>query len=312
MVASMGSSQSGTGSKQLGRLGGGSAGGGVYLPLPFTSAAPAGWRHWLGYTTFWVPAISPEKAVRRMWLSGSKMRFTSCTATGASHSGQQRSTEAYRVRSRPRHGKLQPATGGKGVGIEGLWPATMAMLLVEQMRMLQGHAEQSAAVSSSSETSSHPSKHCHSLGQALQSLSAMRRPLAAQKGSARWHEEQARLVSGPAAPQKRQSHRGSSAAAASAVLQGSGGAWTGAQRCWPRCAPCPCMHKPASMPGSGRLHRTSSHCTPPTHQAGCLAIASIFLAYAGDTWAAYCGCCRTAAQRCIGSGGDRGSAIGWQ
>lgn len=60
----------------------------------------------------------------------------------------------------------------------------------------------------------------HALGQALQSLSAMRRPLTAQNGSARLQAAQVRAASGPGAPQNRQSHWGSSAAARSAVLQG--------------------------------------------------------------------------------------------
>jgi hypothetical protein len=77
--------------------------------------------------------------------------LTSCTAKGASHSGQPRSTDAALVMSRPRQGKRQA-------------------------------------------------------GQALQSFSAMRLPLAAQKGRTRWQAEQVRLVSGPGAPQNRQSH----------------------------------------------------------------------------------------------------------
>ncbi len=48
---------------------------------------------------------------------------------------------------------------------------------------------------------------------------------------------------------------------------------------------------------------------PPTHQAGCLAMASIFLAKAGDTWPTNPGSISTAAQRCSSTawqGGKRG------
>ena len=62
----------------------------------------------------------------------------------------------------------------------------------------------------------------HSLGQELQSFSAMRRPLVAQKGNARRQAVQERSDSGPAAPQNMHSQRGSSAAAFSAVLHSFG------------------------------------------------------------------------------------------
>jgi hypothetical protein len=53
---------------------------------------------------------------------------------------------------------------------------------------------------------SRPRQGKRQAGQALQSFSAMRLPLAAQKGWLRWQAEQVRLESGPGVPQKRQSH----------------------------------------------------------------------------------------------------------
>jgi len=56
-------------------------------------------------------------------------------------------------------------------------------------------------------------------GHSLQSFRAMRLPLAAQNGSDRWQAVHASAVSGPGAPQKRQSQSGSSSPLLYSVLQ---------------------------------------------------------------------------------------------
>lgn len=78
----------------------------------------------------------------------------------------------------------------------------------------------------------HPSPHCtlplNPPGHSLQSLSAIRLPLAAQKGSARWQAAHCSAVSLPGTPQSRHSHCGSSSALPASVLQGDGGVpWLG-------------------------------------------------------------------------------------
>lgn len=118
----------------------------------------------------------------------------------------------------------------------------------------------------------------------------MRRPLAAQKGSARRQVAQEASDSGPAAPQNMHSQRGSSAAAFSAVLrscsigfkQNSTSASVDADMIG-RLRPC--VQQPdGALPAD--MECLCSTAQRSAHQAGCLAMASIFLAKAGDTWPA--------------------------